>query len=304
MPSYGITPADGRGPVLKLDTQPDALTAWPLLTGDQHDSVPATPVSTSTGTVFYARPFENGRAIPGGRRLMQKLGKPTFDVRKFLASAGRGRELLELHEDQILFSQGKAADSVIYLQSGRAKLIVGSSNGKEATITYITPGDFVGEESLAIVGALHTSTATAITHCRALRIERGEMLRALHEEQPLAVVFTAFLLARGMRIQSDLVDQLFDSSEKRLARALLLMSGLGKTGEIESLPLEITEERLAEMIGAPRSAVRFFMNRFRELGFIRYDGQIRVHQSLLDTILHDRLPGNNTATPEIVHPAR
>jgi CRP-like cAMP-binding protein len=228
--------------------------------------------------------------------------KLAFDVRKFLTSAGLGREMVELCENQIIFSQGNAADSVIYLQAGRAKLTVGSSNGKVATITYITPGDFVGEESLACAGALHTSTAIAITHCKALRIERGEMLRALHEEHPLSDVFTAFLLARGARIQSDLVDQLFNSSEKRLARTLLLMSGFGETGELEPLPPEITEESLAEMIGVPSSSVSFFMNRFRELGFVRWDGQIQVHQSLLNSILRDRLPGNNTATPEIEHP--
>ena len=235
---------------------------------------------------------------------MQEPEKLAFDVQEFLASAGLGREILELHENQILFSQGKAANSLIYLQSGRAKLTVHSSNGKKATITHITSGDFVGEESLASVGALHTSTATAVTDCKALRIERDEMLRALHEEHPLSEIFTTFLLAREMRIQSDLVDQLFNSSEKRLARALLLMAGIGETGEMGLLPREITEESLAEMIGAPKSVVGFFMNRFRDLGFIRYDGPIRIHQSLLNAILHDRLPGDNAATPEIVHPAR
>jgi CRP-like cAMP-binding protein len=225
--------------------------------------------------------------------------KPPFDVKEFLASAGPGREILEFHENQILFSQGKTADSVIYLQSGRAKLTVGSSYGKKATITCISPGDFVGEESLSSAGGFRTSTAIATTDCNVLRIERDEMLRALDEEQPLSEAFTAFLFARGMCIQSDMVDQLFDSSEKRLARALLLISGIGETGERELPAPEVTEERLAEMIGAPSSTVRFLMNRFQELGFIRYDGQIQVHHSLLNTILHDRLPGNNTATPAV-----
>jgi CRP-like cAMP-binding protein len=230
--------------------------------------------------------------------------KPAFDVKRFLTSAGLGREIVEFCENHILFSQGNAADSLIYLQTGRAKLTVRSSNGKEATVTYITPGDFVGEESLVAADALHTSTATAITHCKTLRIERGEMLHALHEEHQLSDVFRAFLLARAMRIQSDLVDQLFNSAEKRLAQTLLLMSGFGETGELVRLPSEITEESLAESIGASKSAVRFFMNRFRELGFIRCDGRIQVHQSLLNSILNDRLPGNNTSTPEIVLPAR
>ena len=235
---------------------------------------------------------------------MAEPEKPAFDVRKFLASAGVGREIVELCENQILFSQGETADSIIYLQSGRAKLTVVSKKGKEATITLLASGDFVGEESLASAGALHTSTATAITHCAALRIERGEMLRALHEEQPLSDVFMTFLLARGVRIQSDLVDQLFNSSEKRLARILLLMAGFGETGELEMLHPEITEESLAETIGTSKSAVTFFMNRFRELGFISFDGRIQVHKALLDAMLHDRLPGNNATPPEIVYSAR
>ena len=235
---------------------------------------------------------------------MTEPEKPAFDVKNFLASAGFGREIVELRENQILFSQGKAADSVIYLQSGSAKLTVVAKNGMEAVITLLTPGDFVGEESLASAGALHTSTATALTRCTALRIERGEMLRAMREEQPLSEVFMTFLLARGVRIQSDFVDQLFDSSEKRLARILLLMAGVAETGKLEMPLPEISEGRLAEMIGTSRSAVVFFMKRFHELGFIRYDGRIQVHPSLLDVILHDRLPGNNAVTPEIVGPAK
>lgn len=230
--------------------------------------------------------------------------KPAFDVKKFLAGAGLGREIVEVREDQVLFSQGMAADSVLYLQSGRARLTVASKNGREATITLLTSGDFVGEESLVSAGALRTSTATAITRCTALRIERGEMLRALREEQQLSEVFTTFLLARGVRIQSDLVDQLFNSSEKRLARVLLVMAGFGNADRLEDPLPDISEERLAEMIGTSTSAVRFFMNRFSDLGLIRYDGRIHIHPSLLGVVLHDRLPGNNAATPEIVTPAR
>jgi CRP-like cAMP-binding protein len=214
--------------------------------------------------------------------------KLAFDVTKFLTTAGLGREIIELCENQILFSQGNAADSVFYLQTRRAKLTVGSSNGKEAIITYITPGEFFAEQSLASAGARHTSTAIAITHCRALRIERGEMLHALQEQHSLSDAFMAFLLARGMRIQSDLVDQFFSSSKKRLGQTLLLMSGFGETGEMETLPSEVTEESPAEMIGVPKSAVSLFMSRFCELGFIRYHGRIQVHQSLLNKVLHDR----------------
>ena len=226
--------------------------------------------------------------------------KPAFDADAFLASAGIGRKIVELHEKQTFFSQGEAADSIFYLQSGRAKLTVVSSNGKEATITLLSAGDFVGEESLASVGALHMATATSITDCTALKIERAEMLRAMHEEHPLSEIFVKYLLARGMRTQSDLVDQLFNSSEKRLARILLLMAEFGEPGESKKLIPEIAEESLAEMIGATRSSVSFCMNRFRELGLIDYDGRIRVHKALLNVILHDQFPDDNAVKPAII----
>jgi CRP/FNR family cyclic AMP-dependent transcriptional regulator len=229
--------------------------------------------------------------------------KPAFHAKAFLASSGPGRRMMKLGGNQIFFSQGETADSVFYIQSGRAKLTVTSRNGKEATITLLAAEDFVGEESLANAGALHTATATAITDCSALKIERKEMLRAMLEERSLSEIFMTFLLARGLRIQSDLVDQLFDSSEKRLARILVLMANFGEPDEVEKLIPAITEESLAEMVGTSQSSVSFFMNRFRERDFIDYDGRIRVHQTLLNVILHDRLPGDNTATPEIIKPA-
>jgi CRP-like cAMP-binding protein len=226
--------------------------------------------------------------------------KSAFDADAFLASAGLGRKIVKLRESQTFFSQGEAADAVFYLQSGRGKLTVVAQNGKEATITYLSAGEFVGEESLTSVGALHMATATSITDCTALKIERGEMLRAMHQERPLAAVFIQFLLARGMRIQSDLVDQLFNSSEKRLARTLLLMARFGESGEAEVLLPEISEETLAEAIGTTPSMVSFFMNRFRELGLIDYDDRIRVHKALLNVVLHDQFPDDNTAKPPIV----
>ena len=186
-----------------------------------------------------------------------------------------------------IFSQGDAADAVFYLQSGRAKLTVVSSRGKEATITLLNPGDFVGEEAIAAVAGLRMATATAITPCVVLRIEKGEMLRVMSEEHAFSGLFLAFLLARSMRTQADLVDQLFNSSEKRLARILLLMAEFGKPGEPETLIPKITQETLAEMIGTTRSRVSFFMNRFRKLGFVEYNGRIRVNKSLLNVILHD-----------------
>ena len=213
--------------------------------------------------------------------------KIAFDAPAFLAEAGLGRRIIQLKPKQAFFSQGGPADSIFYLQSGRAKLTVFSEKGKEATITLFAVGDFVGEESLATVGGLRLATATAVTACTALKIERKEMVRVMHEEHSFSDLFVKFLLARSMRTQADLVDQLFNSSEKRLARILLLLAEFGKPGEPESLIPEITQESLAEMIGTTRSRVSFFMNRFRKLGFIEYNGRIRVHKSLLNVVLHD-----------------
>ena len=188
---------------------------------------------------------------------------------------------------QTFFSQGNPADCIFYLQKGRAKLTVVSKNRKEATITLLGSGDFVGEESIAAVVGLRMATVSAITACTALKIEREEMIRVMHEEHSFSDLFLSFLLARSMRTQADLVDQLFNSSEKRLARMLLLMAEFGKPGEPETLIPKITQETLAEMIGTTRSRVSFFMNRFRKLGFIEYNGRIQVHKSLLNVILHD-----------------
>jgi len=210
-----------------------------------------------------------------------------FDALGFLAKAGLGRRIIQLKPKQAFFSQGNPSDSVFYLQKGRAQLTVVSKNGKEATIALLSVGDFVGEESIAGVVGLRLATATAITACTALKIERGEMLRVLHEEHAFSDLFLTFLLARSMRTQADLVDQLFNSSEKRLARILLLMAEFGKPGEPETLIPKITQETLAEMIGTTRSRVSFFMNRFRSLGFIEYNGGIKVHKSLLNIVLHD-----------------
>ena len=218
---------------------------------------------------------------------MSKLESIRFDAAAFLASAGLGRRIVQFKPKQAFFSQGNPADSVFYLQKGRAQLTVVSKNGKEATISLLSAGDFVGEESIAGAVGLRLTTATAITACSALKIERGEMIRVIHEEHAFSDLFLKFLLTRSMRIQADLVDQLFNSSEKRLARILLLLAEFGKPGEPESLIPSITQETLAEMIGTTRSRVSFFMNRFRKLGFIEYNGRIRVHKSLLNVVLHD-----------------
>jgi CRP/FNR family cyclic AMP-dependent transcriptional regulator len=221
-----------------------------------------------------------------------------FNPAAFLTAVGLGRGI-ELKPKENFFSQGDAADSVYYLQKGRAKLTVVSKVGKEATITLLSARDFVGEEALAAFAGLRLATATAVTQCTALKIMRDEMIRAMHEEHAFSDLFLSFLLARSMRIQADLVDQLFNSSEKRLARILLLMAEFGKPGEPETLIPPITQETLAEMIGTTRSRVSFFMNRFRKLGFIEYNGRIRVHKSLLNVILHDQLPDDNAIKPDL-----
>jgi CRP/FNR family transcriptional regulator, cyclic AMP receptor protein len=216
--------------------------------------------------------------------------KSEFDAAAFLMSAGLGRRIVQFAPKQHFFSQGDPADSVFYLQKGQAVVTVTSPSGKQATIALLSAGDFIGESALAAVPGLRLSTATAITGCTALKIMRVEMVRVMHEEHDFSDLFLKFLLARSMRFQADLVDQLFNSSEKRLARILLLMAEFGQPGEPETLIPKISQETLADMIGTTRSRVSFFMNRFRQLGFIEYDGRIRVHKSLLNVVLHDRLP--------------
>lgn len=223
--------------------------------------------------------------------LITVVDTPTFAVATFLANAGLGRRLVHLKAKQVLFSQGSHADAVFYLQKGRARLTVVSDRGKEATITLLAVGDFVGEE--AIVGAvgLRMATATAITACSALKIDRTEMVHVLHTEHTFSDLFLKFLLKRGLRTQADLVDQLFNSSEKRLARILLLMAEFRQPGEGDAIIPKITQETLAELIGTTRSRVSFFMNRFRKLGFIEYNGRIKVHKSLLNLVLNDHGSG-------------
>jgi CRP/FNR family cyclic AMP-dependent transcriptional regulator len=228
---------------------------------------------------------------------MVELEKPGFDAAAFLASAGLGRRVIEFAPKEAFFSQGDPADSVFYLQTGRAKVTVVSAAGKEATITLVSSGEFVGEGALAAMPGLRLSTATAITACTALKIRRDEMVRVIHEEHSLSELFMKFLLDHSMRIQADLVDQLFNSSEKRLARILLLMAEFGKPGEPEQYIPKISQETLAEMIGTTRSRVSFFMNRFRKLGFIEYNGRIKVHKSLLNVVLLDQLPDRNPERP-------
>ena len=233
---------------------------------------------------------------------MNRITNRNFDTQTFLATEGPGRSIRREAARQDIFRQGGPADAVFYLQNGRAKLTVISKRGKEATVTLLAPGDFFGEESMAGVEALRTATASAVSVCMVLKIERERMLRALHEEHAFSDFFMQFILTRGIRTQADLVDQLFNSSERRLARTLLLMADFGKEGEPEPLIPPVTQETLAEMIGTTRSRVSFFMNRFRKLGYIEYDGRIRVHTSLLDMVLQDSLPGENASRPALLDP--
>jgi CRP/FNR family transcriptional regulator, cyclic AMP receptor protein len=225
--------------------------------------------------------------------------RSTFDPVAFLARAGIGRRIINVKAKQAFFSQGDPAESVFYLQKGRAKLTVVSENGKEATIALLGAGDFIGEESLAPSPGLRLATATAGSACTALVIARDEMIRVMHEEHSFSDLFLSFLLARSMRTQADLVDQLFNSSEKRLARILLLMAEFGEPGKEEASIPPITQETLAEMIGTTRSRVSYFMNRFRKLGLIDYNGHIQVYKSLLNVVLLDQLPEQRSQKPPV-----
>jgi CRP-like cAMP-binding protein len=235
---------------------------------------------------------------------MVELEKLQFDAVAFLASAGAGRRIIQLAPKDTFFSQGDPADSVFYIQKGRARVTVVSSAGKEATIALLSQGDFVGEEAFATVVGLRLATATAITACTTLKISREEMIRVMHVEHSFQDLFLRVILERSMRIQADLVDQIFNSSEKRLARILLLMAELGKPGEQETFIPPISQETLAEMVGTTRSRVSFFMNRFRRLGFIEYKGRIKVHKSLLNAVLLDRLPEVSRQKPPASAAAR
>jgi CRP/FNR family cyclic AMP-dependent transcriptional regulator len=209
-----------------------------------------------------------------------------FDPKTFLATIGAGRKLVTVPEKQTIYAQGVMADAVFYIQKGKVKLTVVSKTGKEATIGILNEENFFGESALA-GQVLRIGSAVAMTDCELLRIDRKAMIDALHREHALSDMFVAYLLARNIRYEEDLVDQLFNSSEKRLARVLLLLAHFGKEGVPETVVPKISQETLAEMVGTTRSRVSFFMNRFRKLGFIHYNGGLQVHSSLLNVVLHD-----------------
>ncbi len=220
---------------------------------------------------------------------MTPIEKRPFDPKLFLAKVGTGRASSEYKKNEVVFVQSDSADAIFYIQKGKVKLTVVSDNGKEAVIAMLGTGDFLGEGCLA-GRPLYLGTATAISECSILRLEKSSVIRLLHEEPAFSEMFVSYLLSRNIRIQEDLVDQLFNSSEKRLARVLLLLANFGKEGKPEPVIARISQETLAEMIGTTRSRVSFFMNKFRKLGFIEYNGGqygLHVHSSLLNIVLHD-----------------
>jgi CRP/FNR family cyclic AMP-dependent transcriptional regulator len=210
-----------------------------------------------------------------------------FDPETFLARVGLDRRVLLLKKNQIAYAQGDAADIIFYVRKGQLRVTVTSAKGKEATLSLVRAGEFLGENCMVSAHPLRLATATAMTECVLLSISKPEMVRVLHQEQELSEMFVSFLLARNARMQADLVDQLFNSSEKRLARILLLLAQFGKDSKPETVVPKISQEVLAEMIGTTRSRVSFFLNRFRKLGFIEYNGEIRVHNTLLNIFLKE-----------------
>ena len=209
-----------------------------------------------------------------------------FNVQEYLSNAGVSRRIANFRKGQVIFSQHDPCDSVLYIQSGNAKVTVVNPQGKEAVLALLGPGDFLGEG--CIVGnPVRMVTATAMAAIEATIIEKKELIRVLHDEREFARTFIQYMLERNIKIEADLVDQLFNSSEKRLARALLILARYGKEGEPETVMARISQETLAELVGTTRSRVNFFMNKFRKLGFIHYNGGLQVHSSLLNVVLHD-----------------
>jgi CRP/FNR family transcriptional regulator, cyclic AMP receptor protein len=210
-----------------------------------------------------------------------------FDPRKFLAIVGEGKTILEFRKDQVVFAQGDTADAVFYIQKGRVKVVVISEQGKEAVVGIFGPGHFFGEGCMN-GHSLRIATTTALEDCLVTAITKTAMVAVLHDQPKFSEMFMAYLLTRNSRIEEDLIDQLFNSSEKRLARLLLLLANFGKEGSPQPIIPNISQETLAEMIGTTRSRVSFFMNKFRKLGFISYNGKIEVNSSLLNAVLYDK----------------
>jgi CRP/FNR family transcriptional regulator, cyclic AMP receptor protein len=235
--------------------------------------------------------FVGGKGSPyekeKGEAFVRKRVKAAFDPRMFLARVGEGKTISNYRKNQVVFSQGQAADAVFYIQQGKIKLTVVSEQGKEAVVAILGPGHFFGEQCLN-GHPLRIATTRAIDECVITRLEKATMIATIHNEPEFSELFMSYLLTRNSRIEEDLIDQLFNSSEKRLARLLLLLANFGKEGKPQPIVGQFSQETLAEMIGTTRSRVSFFMNKFRELGFIDYNGKLEVHNSLLNVILYDK----------------
>jgi CRP/FNR family cyclic AMP-dependent transcriptional regulator len=219
--------------------------------------------------------------------MVNKTNQASFDPKVFLAKVGDGKTIQQYRKDQVVFAQGDAADTIFYIQKGRVKVVVISEQGKEAVVGILEPGQFFGEGCMN-GHSLRIATTTAMEECLVTAITKTAMLAAIHNEPKFSEMFMAYLLTRNSRIEEDLIDQLFNSSEKRLARLLLLLANFGKEGSPQSISPNISQETLAEMIGTTRSRVSFFMNKFRKLGLISYNGKIEVHNSLLNAVLYDK----------------
>lgn len=231
---------------------------------------------------------------------MAKTRQSTFDIDMYLSTTGPGRTAIRVLAKQTFSSQGDPADGIFYLRTGRAKLTIVSEAGKEATVTLLASGDFFGEECMAGPSEHRTTSAVAISTCAVLKIASAELTRVMREQNTFTDKFIKFIVRRAARTQADLIDQLFNNSERRLARTLLLMAEYGNAdGPLKQIP-RITQEALAEMIGTTRSRVSFFMNRFRSLGYIAYKGRIQVHKTLLSMVLHDKLPEQNASRPKLL----
>jgi len=222
-----------------------------------------------------------------GEVVMARKAKRKFDPRAFLARVDGGVTVSNYRKGQAVFAQGDLADSIFYIQQGKIKVSVVSEQGKEAVVAFLAAGDFIGEGCLT-GRPRRVSTARAMTDCMITRVDKATMVRTLQGEPKFSELFTAHLLARTLRVEEDLVDQLFNSSEKRLARALLLLANFGKDGRREPVIAKVSQETLADMVGTTRSRVSYFMNRFRQLGYINYNGDLEVHSSLLDAVLHEK----------------
>ena len=230
------------------------------------------------------------RNASGNTRKSKRIAKPAtasrFDVALFLATVGAGRYIVKYQPNQVVFRQGDPADAVFYIKDGKIQITVISEHGKEGVIAMLGAGEFFGEGCLA-GQSLYMASATAMAESTVVKIEKATMVRVIHEEPALSEMFMGFLLSRNIQIEADLVDQLFNSSERRLARLLLLLANFGKEGKMESVIPRISQEILAARVGTTRSRINFFMNKFRKLGLIEYNGQLKVHSALLNVVIHE-----------------